>query len=111
MHQKKVRAVAALAALTLLAACGDARLDKLTLGISADSATKAIGDAPHRTLSYLTGGKQWAIQFYARNSAGPADSLPWRKMSPVVFIDGKAVGWGWSWWNGAARKQGIAMPK
>ena len=32
-------------------------------------------------------------------------------MSPVVFVDGKAVGWGWGWWDGASKKQGIAMPQ
>ena len=111
MRQRKIRTVAAVTALTLLAACGDARLDKLALGISTDSASKVIGDAPHRTNAYLTGGKQWAVQFYARSSADPKDSIPWRKMSPVVFIEGKAVGWGWSWWDGASKKQGIAMPK
>ena len=111
MRHAIVRAVAALAALTLLAACRDARLDKLALGISADSAAKLIGDAPHRSNTFLTAGKQWEVQFYARGSAVPADSIPWRKMSPVIFIDGKAVGWGWGWWSGTSKKQNIAMPK
>ena len=55
MRQRKIRAVAAVTALTMLAACSDARLDKLALGISADSASQLIGAAPHRTSSYLTG--------------------------------------------------------
>jgi hypothetical protein len=111
MHHRNIRAVAALTTLTLLAACSDARLDKLALGMSPDSAAKVIGDTPHRTNAYLTGGKQWAVQFYARGFATEKDSIPWRKMSPVVFIDGKAVGWGWGWWNGAAKKSGIGMPR
>ena len=111
MRQRIVRAAAALATLTLLAACSDARLDKLTLGISPDSAAKLIGDAPHRDNAYLTAGKVWDVQLYARSTANPKDSIRWRKMSPVIFIDGKAVGWGWGWWSGAAKKQNILMPK
>ena len=111
MRQRNVRAAAALATVILLAACGDARLDKLTLGISTDSAAKVIGDAPHRTNAYLTAGKQWTVQFSSRSAAADKDSIPWRKMSPVVFIDGKVVGWGWGWWSGTAQKQNIAMPR
>ena len=111
MRHVTFRAGLALATMTTLAACGDARLDKLALGISKDSATAVIGDKPHRTISMLTAGKVWEVQFYARSAVGAADSVPWRKMSPVVFLDEKSVGWGWSWWGGAAAKQGIAMPK
>lgn len=111
MRHANFRAGLALATMTTLAACSDARLDKLSLGISTDSATALVGEKPHRTISMLTASKQWDVQFYARSAAADADSVPWRKMSPVVFIDHKAVGWGWSWWGGAAAKQGIAMPK
>lgn len=111
MRQKTFRAGMALATITLLAACSDARLDKLALGISKDSATALIGEAPHRTLSMQTASKGWDVQLYARSATTEKDSILWRKMSPVVFIDGKTVGWGWSWWTGASAKQGIVMPK
>lgn len=111
MRQTNVLAAAALATMFLLTACGDARLDKLSLGISKDSAATIIGDPPHREASYLTAGKLWEVQFYARASAGATDTIPWRKMSPVVFIDHKAVGWGWGWWGGESSKQHIAMPE
>jgi hypothetical protein len=101
----------AIAAVTLLTACGDARLDKLALGISKDSAASVIGSAPHRNLSYLTAGRTWDVQFYSRSDVAGTDSIPWRKMSPVIFISGKSVGWGWSWWGKTAKKQGIAMPQ
>lgn len=111
MRQTHFRAALALTTVTLLAACGDARLDKLALGISKDSTAAVIGDKPHRTISLLTGGKVWEVQFYARSAVADTDSVAWRKMSPVVFIDQKSVGWGWGWWGGASVKQGIAMPK
>ncbi|HEY3934397.1 MAG TPA: hypothetical protein VGL65_07225 [Gemmatimonadales bacterium] len=104
------RVTSAVAAVILLAGCGDARLDKLALGVSKDSATALIGATPHRTLSYLTAGKTWEIELYARSDAGATDSIAWRKMSPVVFINGKSVGWGWSWWNRTAKAQSIVMP-
>lgn len=92
------------------AACGDARLDHLSIGISGDSATHAIGDPPHRVATYLSESHQWTVQLYDRGHAGDADSVLWRKMSPVVLIDGKVVGWGWSWWDGAAAKHHLPVP-
>ena len=110
MRLTNARGMTALAAMILLAACGDARLDKLSLGISTDSATALVGEAPHRTISMMTAGKVWEVQLYSRSTAADGDSLPWREMSPVVFIDHKTVGWGWGWWGGEAAKQGIVMP-
>lgn len=110
MHRNTFRAAATFAALTLLAGCSDARLDKLAIGMSKDSTDAVIGAAPHRTADYLTGGKQWEVRLYSRSSAAATDSIPWRKMSPVVLIGGKVVGWGWSWWKGASKKNGIGMP-
>lgn len=110
MHHKTYRALAA-ASLMILAACADARLEKLTLGMNKEAVASAIGDAPHRTATYFTAGKSWDLQLYSRSSADQKDSIVWRKMSPVVFIDDKAVGWGWSWWSGEAAKEKIAMPE
>jgi len=111
MRKTSARAVSALGILALLTACGDTRLDKLSLGVTKDSAAAIIGETPHRTLSYITAGKLWEVQLYPRNPVGDADSIAWRKMSPVVFIDHKAVGWGWSWWGRESAKQNIIMPK
>jgi len=111
MRQTHFRAALALTTVTLLAACGDARLDKLALGISGDSASALIGDKPHTKLNYLTAGTQWEVLLYSRSAATEKDSIPWRKMSPVILIGGKTVGWGWGWWGKTAAKQGIAMPK
>ena len=110
MHPKTSRTVVALASLLVLAACSDKRLDNLTIGIAKDSVDKVIGDAPHRTAGYITAGKQWEVRLYSRSKSDAKDSIAWRKMSPVVLIDGKTVGWGWSWWGGASKKNGIGMP-
>jgi hypothetical protein len=111
MRTTSARAATAIGILTLVTACGDARLDKLSLGVTKDSAAAIIGETPHRAVSYVTAGKVWEVQFYPRNPAGDADSIPWRKMSPVVFIENKAVGWGWGWWGRESIRQNIVMPK
>src|SRR5262245_32929447 len=67
---------AALALLTLvtLTACGDARLKKLSVGIAKDSVAVLMKtDSPHRTASYLTGGKFWEIQLYPRTEVALTD--------------------------------------
>ena len=110
MRAPLLTASLAIAVIASLAGCGDSRLDKLSIGITKDSASHAMGDVPHRELSYLTGGKIWEIQLYSRGSADAKDSIRWRAMSPVIFINHRVVGWGWSWWKGEAAKQNIAMP-
>ncbi|MGH7592706.1 MAG: hypothetical protein ACRELE_02490, partial [Gemmatimonadales bacterium] len=89
MRYTDTRAAAVLAITIVVTACGDSRLDKLALGISKDSAVTLIGEPPHREASYLTAGKLWEIQLYSRGTAAATDSLPWRQMSPVVFVDHK----------------------
>ena len=111
MRARMLTATAAIASILLLAACGDARLDKLSLGISKDSATAVMGEPPQSETGYLTAGKLWNVEFCSRTSAGPKDSIPWGKMSPIILINGKVVGWGWHWWRGEAAKQHIPMPE
>jgi hypothetical protein len=87
---------AALALAAALAACssGDARFEQLTVGITKDSALKVMGSPPPtRTDPFLTDGKFIEVMYFA--PAGTADSLPDRKMSPLVTVDGRLVGWGW----------------
>jgi hypothetical protein len=102
--------VLASAGVLTLAACGDARLDKLHIGDTADAAAISVGLPPHRTVTYFAKGHQWMVQFYPKAETGDKDSVEWRKMSPVVLIDSKVVGWGWNWWGPEAAKEKIAMP-
>lgn len=110
MRAPLLTASLAIAAIASLAGCGDSRLNMLSIGITGDSASHAMGDVPHRELSYLTAGKLWEVQFYSRGTVDPKDSVNWREMSPVIFINHRVVGWGWGWWSGEAAKQKIAMP-
>jgi hypothetical protein len=93
----------------LVVACGDSRLDKLSLGLGHDSVATVMGVPAHRETNYLSAGRTWDVQFYDRDHAAPGDSVAWRKMSPVVFINGKTVGWGWKWWDATAAKRHLPV--
>jgi hypothetical protein len=101
------RALSAIAVLALVA-CGDGRLTKLSVGMPKDSLAAVMQMEPHRTATYMLNGKVWDFSVYPTAKTEPNDSVPWRKMSPVVMIDGKVVGWGWGWWDKESTKLGIA---
>lgn len=93
-----------------VAACSDARLKKLSVGIEQDSVAAVMGSEPHRTETYQTQGKFWEVMLYARGDEAPEDSVTWRKLSPVVMADGKLVGWGWDYWQKEAETLNIPVP-
>ena len=103
-------ALFAAAALAATTGCGDRRLDRLAVGISRDSVTSAMGSLPHTTETYFVESKNWELDLFTLHPTLPADSVPWRKMSPVVLANGKVVGWGWSWWEKQAAKLNVPMP-
>ncbi|MES2306865.1 MAG: hypothetical protein V4558_15285 [Gemmatimonadota bacterium] len=111
MRNWMTRASLALVAVAALSACGDQRLAKLHTGMPADSVATVFGaDAPHRTLTYLTAGRQWEVRLYAVKAAAEADSVEWRKLSPVVLNDGKVIAYGWGAWDKLAAKLSIPVP-
>jgi hypothetical protein len=95
----------------LLAGCSrpDARLEKLTAGINKDSVQQVMGmEKPRRIDPYLVNGHYIEAMYFARAGAD-ADSIPDRKMSPVVLFDGALVGWGWKQWDSIAAENKIAV--
>jgi hypothetical protein len=111
MNTKTLAFTALLATTLLTTACGDSRLGKLSAGISKDSVAVLMkADAPHRSQSFLTGGKLWEVNYYSRGAAQPTDSIEWKKLSPVVFADGRVAGWGWGWWKQQAAKLSLPLP-
>ena len=107
-----VHLLAPLAVVAGLAACRtpEARVQGFAVGISKDSVSKLMeGERPVRVDSYLTGG-HFIETFYFR-PAGESESavLPDRKLFPVVFVDSKVRGWGWSAWDSAAAANKIMV--
>ena len=100
MSSRYARLLPVAALLLALTACGDKRLKDLSLGINRDSVAVVMKtDAPHRSESYLMEGKFWEVLYYAKEGVPAADSVAWRKLSPVVIADGAVVGWGWGYWE------------
>lgn len=112
------------AGLLALVACGDARLGKLAVNMTTDSLAVIMKGPPHRTQNFILNGKVWDLSVYdygskplpavvVKTSMGGdstvTDSIPWRKMSPVIIIDSKVVGWGWGWWDKESAKLGIPL--
>lgn len=87
-----------LAALSLCGAiaCGsDARFKHLSVGISRDSALQLMGvEKPARVDPFLVNGHYFEVIYYAKPGSDGV-GVPDRKLSPVVVVDGKLVGWGW----------------
>jgi len=93
---RPITLIAALSLFGAIAACsGDARFKRLSVGISRDSAIQLIGaEKPRRVDPFLVNGHYFEVMYYAKPGADTT-TLTDRKMSPVVVVDGKLVGWGW----------------
>lgn len=106
-----MRLGAAAMAVTLLAGCGDSRLKSLQEGMDRGQALNAMGVVigpdtanTYRSYGYLVDGKVYEILFFYPKGKGPADSVPDKELSPVVFTDGRLTGWGQAYWRPLARK-------
>jgi hypothetical protein len=106
-----------LVALTVGAAsaCGDARINKLTAGITRDSALKVInegaaGDSLARVYkqeTYLINGKITNVLFYSKDGVKQASdsSLEAKAQLPIVTVAGRVTGWGWQYYDSVAKAQ------
>jgi hypothetical protein len=107
-----LRLAVPLALLAVIAGCssGDARYKTLAAGIPKDSVVKLMGaEKPQRVDPYLTNGQYIEAMYYRK--PGQGDSVPDRKLSPVVVVDGKLAGWGWKAWDSIAGVNKIQVAK
>lgn len=100
--------------LLAVSACGDARVKKLDEGITRDSVLTILRDGqpqagadslPHvyETARYLVNGRDYEVFYYTKgDEVAGADSLPAKKLTPIVFIDDTVSGWGWQYWDSVA---------
>ena len=104
--------LAALAAM-IAAACGDARVGKLTEGISRDSALTIInegasGDSLARVYkqeTYLYDSKLINVLFYNKDGVKQREdsTLAAKQQTPIVTVAGKVTGWGWTHYDSVAK--------
>jgi hypothetical protein len=100
--------------LVLAAACSDARVKKLDEGITRDSVLAILRDGapavgadslPHvyEDAAYLVNGHKYEVFYYTKgDEVAGADSLPAKKLTPIVLVDGAVGGWGWQYWDSVA---------
>lgn len=94
---RPIALIATLAIFGAITACsgGDARFKRLSVGIPRDSALQLIGvEKPARVDPFLVNGHYFEVMYYAKPGADTT-KVPDRKLSPIVVVDGKLVGWGW----------------
>jgi hypothetical protein len=107
-----------------IAACGDARLDKLSENITRDSTLKilaqgAAGDtAPHiyREDQYLVDGKWYKVSYYTptdrkqASDSAQGNIIADDKLTPLVFVNDTLQGWGWERWEQVAATINVPVP-
>ena len=129
MHDLSVRrrmlVLSGLSALTFLAACEDKRVKELNTGITRDSAVTVLaqeikgGGADsfpnvYTRDRYLIGGKNYEVLYFTPNNekiekAGK-DTIPKRKLAPIVFVNNRLIGRGWPFWDSLAATMKIPVP-
>lgn len=105
-----------------IAACNDARLEKLATGISRDSVLAIINEGAtgdslarvYRQETYLLPNKEGNVHvanilFYSKGGEKEAaePSLAASKTTPIVISDGKVIGWGWTYYDSLAKANNL----
>lgn len=129
--RRRAFAVATLSAATLLVACEDKRVKALDTGITRDSAVSIIshdlkaGSGPdafpnvYTRGQFLVNGKTIEVLYFTPDNAkepdknfqtNSKDTIPLRKLTPIVFYDNKLIGRGWDFWDSVATANKIPVP-
>jgi hypothetical protein len=108
--------------LATTAACGDARVKKLDEGITRDSVLTILRDGapavgadslPHvyEDAAYLVNSRNYEVFYYTKgDEVAGADSLPAKKLTPIVLVNGTVSGWGWAHWDSVAKSIKLPLP-
>jgi|SRR5579884_439225 len=122
--------VAGVSAAAFLAACQDKRVKQLDSGITRDSAVSVLshdlppGSPPdsfpnvYTRGQYLVSGKHLEVLYFTPdnkkaplvNTRPTSDTIPLRKLTPIVFAENRMVCKGWSCWDSVAKANKIAVP-
>jgi len=107
-----------------LGACEDKRVQAIDTGISRDSAISVIShDLPVNAKSdslpnvyirerYLMAGKNYEVLYFTPNNEKfGKDTVPLKKLTPIVFADYKLIGRGWPFWDSVRTANKIPIEK
>jgi hypothetical protein len=115
----------ALSIATLTVACEDKRVKEIDTGISRDSAVSIIAhDLPANAKSdsfpnvyirerFLMGGKNYEVMYFTPNNdkAVAGKDTAWAKLTPIVLINNRVSGRGWTYWDSVATANKIPLKK
>ncbi len=111
----------AVAAIALVSGCQDKRVKELQIGITQDSVMSITAQGTQGADSmpgiysrdrYLINGKFLDVLYFdSDNRKAGRDTVPLRKLTPLVIYDGKLVAKGWSGWDSVAQANKIAVDK
>ena len=106
----------------LSTACEDKRVSQLDTGITRDSAVSVISHdlkpgSPsdsfpnvYKRDRYLMDGKNYEVLFFTPNNEKQGkDSVPLKKLTPLVFVENKMIGHGWPFWDSVAKAHKIPV--
>jgi hypothetical protein len=108
-------------ALILLVACEDKRVSQLDTGITRDSAVSVLAQKITGGGSdsfpnvywrdrYLIDAKTYEVLYFApHNEKKGKDSVAWKTLTPLVFIDNRLVAKGWPGWDSISAAHRIPL--
>lgn len=122
--RERTLALCALGSLVALAACEDKRVSQLDTGLTRDSvvsvlATKIKPGSGSDSFPnvywrdrYLINGKNIEVLFFTPNNEKfGKDSVPWKKLTPLVFQDNRMIAKGWDKWDSISQANHIPLKK
>ena len=105
-------------------ACEDKRVAELHEGIPRDSALSMIShgvspdakpDSQYNVYTrnrYLIAGKNYEVLFFTpNNEKAGKDTVPLKKLTPLVFVDNRMIGKGWAFWDSVSGANHIPLQK
>jgi hypothetical protein len=119
--RERVVVLVGMSALVLLAACEDKRVSQLDTGITRDSAVSVLaqeikgGGADsfpnvYTRDKYLINGKNYEVLYFTKNNEkATKDTVPWKNLTPLVFVENKLVAKGWSPWDSISKANKIPL--
>jgi hypothetical protein len=117
--RRRVSSLVGLTAVVSLVACEDKRVKELNSGITRDSAVTVLaqeikgGSADsfpnvYARDKYLIAGKNYEVLYFSPdNEKLGKDSVPWRKLTPIVFVENKLLAKGWPTWDSISKANKI----
>jgi hypothetical protein len=113
-RRRAARSLVMVAAGLAAVACGDARVKTLSAGIGRDSVLKLLaagstsGDSlanVYRQEQFLVNSRLLDVVFYNPDGITQKQdsSLKDAQVTPIVMVEGKVTGWGWTYYDSLAR--------